>query len=101
MIDQNLTKIMTNWTEAEWKEAGTIEAELNAKLSEGLTEDAAMTVVHALMAMRKVPEFKSATPGGVFDTALRLGMVELVKQACPGAARAARSKGKLAGRGVR
>ena len=97
MIAQYM-KTMSGWTDAEWKEAEALEKELHAKLTEGLTEDAALTVIQALMLLRKVPQFKSATVGGVFDTALRLGTVEILKQAYPGAVR---RKGKLTGRGVR
>ena len=98
MIAQQYTQIMTNWTDAEWKEAEALEKELYARLTEGLTEDAALTVVQAVMVLRKLPKFKSVTVGSIVDTALRLGAVELVKQAYPGAVR---PKGKLAGKGVR
>jgi len=101
-MSEQYEQIMKNWTEAEWAEAVALEKELHVSLTEGLREETAWTLIHSLMILRKLPKYKSSTVDGIVDVALRLGAVELVKQAYPGAARAAaRPKSKLAGKGIR
>lgn len=66
-------KYFAGLSDAEWDEAGAIEAEVEKLLDEGLTEETGMGLVRAVMEIRKVmPE---ATVEGILEAVFRYGLL--------------------------
>ncbi|MGA1981877.1 MAG: hypothetical protein ABSG84_05335 [Acidobacteriaceae bacterium] len=63
-------------SEAKAEEAAAIEAEIHQILKDGFTEGVALMFVRAVMAIRDIEP--ASTVGGVYDTALRVGLREVI-----------------------
>lgn len=87
-------------SDAKAKEAEAIENEIHAILKDGFSEDVACNFVRAVMAIRDIEP--ASTVGGIYDTALQVGLREVIaKLLAKGAKRNTGIRPKLSGKGAK
>ena len=86
-------------SDAKAKEAEDIEAEIHQILKDGFSEETGLSFVRAVMAIRDLEP--ASTVGGIYDTALQVGLREVVVKLLERTKRKTKTGPKLSGNGAK